>query len=62
MLRYITSEAKMFFKDVWIGNIQSKVGQKDLDCEDTANIPEGASVYKYLGKMEDSRGILTRSS
>ncbi|TBU16705.1 hypothetical protein CWI38_0293p0020 [Hamiltosporidium tvaerminnensis] len=62
MLRYITSEAKMIFKDVWIGNIQSKVGQKDLDCEDTANIPEGAYVYKYLGKMKDSRGILTRSS
>ncbi|TBU00360.1 hypothetical protein CWI36_1664p0010, partial [Hamiltosporidium magnivora] len=35
---------------------------KDSGCEDTANILEGVSVYKYLGIIEDSRGIPTRIS
>ncbi|KAK1347890.1 hypothetical protein LUQ84_002860 [Hamiltosporidium tvaerminnensis] len=33
-----------------------------LCCEDTATLLEGVSVYKYLGIIEDSRGIPTRSS
>ncbi|TBU10503.1 hypothetical protein CWI38_1715p0040, partial [Hamiltosporidium tvaerminnensis] len=31
-------------------------------CEDTATLLEGVSIYKYLGIIEDSRGIPTRSS
>ncbi|TBU02849.1 hypothetical protein CWI39_1078p0010 [Hamiltosporidium magnivora] len=35
---------------------------KDSGCEYTANILKCVSVYKYLGIIEDSRGIPTRIS
>ncbi|TBU10885.1 reverse transcriptase, partial [Hamiltosporidium tvaerminnensis] len=52
-LSAITDEAKEFYK---------KSATNDTCCEDTATLLEGVSVYKYLGIIEDSRGIPARSS
>ncbi|TBU00191.1 hypothetical protein CWI36_1717p0010 [Hamiltosporidium magnivora] len=40
----------------------STLTTNDTCCEDTATLLEGVIVYKYLGIIEDSRGIRTRSS
>ncbi|TBU10493.1 hypothetical protein CWI38_1719p0010, partial [Hamiltosporidium tvaerminnensis] len=39
-----------------------KSATNDTCCEDTATLLQGVSVYKYLGIIEDSRRIPTRSS
>ncbi|TBU20829.1 reverse transcriptase, partial [Hamiltosporidium tvaerminnensis] len=38
---------------------KEKSATNDTCCEDTAILLEGVSVYKYLGIIEDSRGIQT---
>ncbi|TBU10851.1 reverse transcriptase [Hamiltosporidium tvaerminnensis] len=40
---------------------KDKSATNDTCCEDTATLLEGVSVYKYLGIIEDSRGIPTRA-
>ncbi|TBT98905.1 hypothetical protein CWI36_2181p0010 [Hamiltosporidium magnivora] len=41
---------------------KEKSATNDNCCEDTATLLEGVSVYKYLGIIEDSRGIPTLRS
>ncbi|TBT98051.1 guanylate kinase, partial [Hamiltosporidium magnivora] len=41
---------------------KEKSATNDTCCEDTATLLQGVSVYKYLGIIEDSRRIPTRSS
>ncbi|TBT98549.1 hypothetical protein CWI39_2383p0010, partial [Hamiltosporidium magnivora] len=36
---------------------KEKSATNDTCCEDTATFLEGVNVYKYLGIIEDSRGI-----
>ncbi|TBU03776.1 hypothetical protein CWI39_0907p0010 [Hamiltosporidium magnivora] len=41
---------------------KEKSPTNDLCCGESATLLRGVSVYKYLGIIEDSRGIPTRSS
>ncbi|TBT99465.1 hypothetical protein CWI37_1334p0010, partial [Hamiltosporidium tvaerminnensis] len=60
----------IFYSDIIIENRSRDKGifkgdwsaTNDKCCEDTATLLEGVSVYEYLGIIEDSRGIPTRSS
>ncbi|TBU11401.1 hypothetical protein CWI38_1226p0020, partial [Hamiltosporidium tvaerminnensis] len=55
----------IFYSDIIIENRKTnkeKSATNDKCCEDTATLLEGVSVYEYLGIIEDSRGIPTRSS
>ncbi|TBT97819.1 hypothetical protein CWI36_2693p0010 [Hamiltosporidium magnivora] len=42
--------------------VMEEITTNEKCCEDTATLLEGVSVYKYLGIIEDSRRIPTRSS
>ncbi|TBU08033.1 reverse transcriptase [Hamiltosporidium tvaerminnensis] len=64
-------DLKLFAKDGSTLRIFKKIGleinkeKSDTDdtcCYDTATLLEGVSVYKYLGIIEDCRGIPTRSA
>ncbi|TBU11464.1 reverse transcriptase [Hamiltosporidium tvaerminnensis] len=61
-LSAITDEAKDFLEVNGLEINKEKSATNDKCCEDTATLLEGVSVYKYLGIIEDSRGIPTRSS
>ncbi|TBU11225.1 putative reverse transcriptase [Hamiltosporidium tvaerminnensis] len=61
-LSAMIDEAKKFLKVIGLEINKEKSATNDTCCEDTATLLEGVSVYKYLGIIEDSRGILTRSS
>ncbi|TBU10083.1 hypothetical protein CWI38_2036p0010, partial [Hamiltosporidium tvaerminnensis] len=61
-LSAITGEAKEFLEVIGLEINKEKSATNDTCCEDTATLLEGVSVYKYLGIIEDSRGIPTRSS
>ncbi|TBU12792.1 reverse transcriptase, partial [Hamiltosporidium tvaerminnensis] len=61
-LSTMTDEAKEFSKVIGLEINKEKSATNDKCCEDTATLLEGVSVYKYLGIIEDSRGIPTRSS
>ncbi|TBU20730.1 hypothetical protein CWI38_0028p0020 [Hamiltosporidium tvaerminnensis] len=58
----MTGEAKAFLEVIGLEINKEKSATNDMCCEDTATLLEGVSVYKYLGIIEDSRGIPTRSS
>ncbi|TBU07425.1 putative reverse transcriptase [Hamiltosporidium magnivora] len=61
-LSAITDEAKEFLKVIGLEINKEKSATNDTCYEDTATRVEGFGVYKYLGIIEDSRGIQTRSS
>ncbi|TBU10118.1 reverse transcriptase, partial [Hamiltosporidium tvaerminnensis] len=61
-LSAMTGEAKEFLEVIGLEINKEKSATNDTCCEDTATLLEGVSVYKYLGIIEDSRGIPTRSS
>ncbi|TBU02145.1 putative reverse transcriptase, partial [Hamiltosporidium tvaerminnensis] len=61
-LSAMTGEAKEFLEVIGLDINKDKSATNDTCCEDTATFLEGVSVYKYLGILEDSRGIPTRSS
>ncbi|TBU10333.1 reverse transcriptase, partial [Hamiltosporidium tvaerminnensis] len=61
-LSAMTGEAKEFLEVIGLEINKEKSATNDTCCEDTATLIEGVSVYKYLGIIEDSRGIPTRSS
>ncbi|KAK1348534.1 hypothetical protein LUQ84_002143 [Hamiltosporidium tvaerminnensis] len=58
----MTDEAKVFLEVIGLEINKEKSATNDTRCEDTATLLEGVSVYKYLGIIEDSREIPTRSS
>ncbi|TBU09137.1 hypothetical protein CWI36_0058p0050, partial [Hamiltosporidium magnivora] len=58
----MTGKAKEFLEVIGLEINKEKSPTNDTFCEDTATLLEGVSVYKYLGIIEDSRGIPTRSS
>ncbi|KAK1348746.1 hypothetical protein LUQ84_001897 [Hamiltosporidium tvaerminnensis] len=58
----MTDEAKEFLEDIGSEINKEKSATNNTCWEDTATLLEGVSVYKYLGIIEDSRGIPTRSS
>ncbi|TBU13435.1 reverse transcriptase [Hamiltosporidium tvaerminnensis] len=62
ILSAMTDEAKEFLEVIGLEINKEKSATNDTCCEDTATLLEGVSVYKYLGIIEDSRGIPTRSS
>ncbi|TBT96905.1 hypothetical protein CWI36_3282p0010, partial [Hamiltosporidium magnivora] len=55
------NEAKEFLEAIGLEINKEKSATNDTCCEDTAILLEGVSVYKYLGIIEDSRGIQTRN-
>ncbi|TBU13074.1 hypothetical protein CWI38_0538p0010 [Hamiltosporidium tvaerminnensis] len=55
----MTGEAKEFLEVIGLEINKEKSATNDTCCEDTATLLEGVSVYKYLGIIEDSRGIPT---
>ncbi|TBU12858.1 reverse transcriptase [Hamiltosporidium tvaerminnensis] len=61
-LSAMTGEAKEFLEVIGLEINREKSATNDTCCEDTDTLLEGVSVYKYLGIIEDSRGIPTRSS
>ncbi|TBU09088.1 reverse transcriptase, partial [Hamiltosporidium tvaerminnensis] len=61
-LSAMTGEEKEFLEVIGLEINKEKSATNDTCCEDTATLLEGVSVYKYLGIIEDSRGIPTRSS
>ncbi|KAK1348397.1 hypothetical protein LUQ84_002401 [Hamiltosporidium tvaerminnensis] len=61
-LSAMTDEAKEFLEVIGLEINKEKSATNNTCCEDTATLLEGVSVYKYLGIIEDSRGIPTRSS
>ncbi|TBU13199.1 reverse transcriptase [Hamiltosporidium tvaerminnensis] len=61
-LSAMTDEAKEFLEMIGLEINKEKSATNNTCCEDTATLLEGVSVYKYLGIIEDSRGIPTRSS
>ncbi|TBU01679.1 reverse transcriptase, partial [Hamiltosporidium magnivora] len=61
-LSAMTGEAKEFLEVIGLEIYKEKSATNDTCCEDTATLLEGVSVYKYLGIIEDSRGIPTSKS
>ncbi|TBU12226.1 hypothetical protein CWI38_0842p0010, partial [Hamiltosporidium tvaerminnensis] len=61
-LSAMTGEAKEFLEGIGLEINKEKSATNDTCCEDTATLIEAVSVYKYLGIIEESRGIPTRSS
>ncbi|TBU11070.1 reverse transcriptase, partial [Hamiltosporidium tvaerminnensis] len=61
-LEKMTEEVKMFVKNIGLEINREKSATNDSCCENTATLLEGIGVYKYLGIIEDSRGIPTRKS
>ncbi|TBU13241.1 reverse transcriptase [Hamiltosporidium tvaerminnensis] len=61
-LSAMTGEAKEFLEVIELEINKEKSATNDKCCEDTAALLEGVSVYKYLGIIEDSRGIPTCNS
>ncbi|TBU10428.1 hypothetical protein CWI38_1768p0020, partial [Hamiltosporidium tvaerminnensis] len=61
-LEKMTEEVKMFMKNIGLEINREKSATNDSCCENTATLLEGIGVYKYLGIIEDSRGIPTRKS
>ncbi|TBU10069.1 reverse transcriptase, partial [Hamiltosporidium tvaerminnensis] len=61
-LSAMTGEAKEFLEVIGLEINKEKSATNDTCCEDTATLLKGISVYKYLGIIEDSRGIPTPSS
>ncbi|TBT99764.1 hypothetical protein CWI39_1902p0010 [Hamiltosporidium magnivora] len=49
-------------KNITFNDKSLKFATNDLYYEESAILVEGVSVYIYLGIIEDSRGIPTRSS
>ncbi|TBU05796.1 hypothetical protein CWI39_0620p0040, partial [Hamiltosporidium magnivora] len=58
----MTEEVKMFMKNIGLEINREKSATNDSCCENTATLLEVIGVYKYLGIIEDSRGIPTRKS
>ncbi|TBU11757.1 reverse transcriptase, partial [Hamiltosporidium tvaerminnensis] len=61
-LEKMTEEVKMFMKNIGLEINREKSATNDSYYENTATLLEGIGVYKYLGIIEDSRGIPTRKS
>ncbi|TBU05743.1 hypothetical protein CWI38_2714p0010, partial [Hamiltosporidium tvaerminnensis] len=55
----LNEKKKEFLKVIGLEINKEKSATNDTCCEDTATLLEGVSVYKYLGIIEDSRGIPT---
>ncbi|TBU13384.1 hypothetical protein CWI38_0449p0020 [Hamiltosporidium tvaerminnensis] len=58
----MTEEVKKFMNNIGLEINKEKSATNDPCCEDTATLLEGIGVYKYLGIIEDSRGIPTSKS
>ncbi|KAK1347930.1 hypothetical protein LUQ84_002626 [Hamiltosporidium tvaerminnensis] len=56
-LSAMTGEANEFLEVIGLEINKEKSAANDTCCEDTATLLEGVGVYKYLGIIEDSRGI-----
>ncbi|TBU10889.1 reverse transcriptase, partial [Hamiltosporidium tvaerminnensis] len=61
-LEEMTEEVKKFMNNIGLEINKEKSATNDPCCEDTATLLEGIGVYKYLGIIEDSRGIPTSKS
>ncbi|TBU05341.1 hypothetical protein CWI36_0646p0040, partial [Hamiltosporidium magnivora] len=61
-MKQVYGEEQIILRKYRNNHKQKEVIQNDTCCEDTATLLEGVGVYKYLGIIEDSRGIPTRSS
>ncbi|TBT98090.1 putative reverse transcriptase [Hamiltosporidium magnivora] len=58
----MTDEAKEFLEVIALVIYKEKSATNDTCCEDTSTLLEGRSVFKYLGIVEDSKGIPTSKS
>ncbi|TBU10378.1 reverse transcriptase [Hamiltosporidium tvaerminnensis] len=56
-LQEMTEEVIKFMNNIGFEINKEKLATTDPCCEDTATLFEGIGVYKYLGMLEDSRGI-----
>ncbi|TBU01338.1 hypothetical protein CWI36_1368p0020 [Hamiltosporidium magnivora] len=61
-LEEMTKKVKNFMNNIGLEINKEKSTTNDPCCEDTATLLEGIDVYKYLGIIEDSRGIPTSKS
>ncbi|KAF7682802.1 hypothetical protein TCON_1980 [Astathelohania contejeani] len=58
----MVKETESFFKAIGLEINRKKSGTNDSQCKNTATLPDGTGVYKYLGIIEDHSSNIMRES